>query len=82
MITNVQCRMARAALGWSIRDLASQADVSPNTISNFENGGTISRGTKLVLKETFERFGVRFDGNVCVCAPNGEVVEQGDDSND
>ena len=30
--------MARAALGWGVRDLADRAGVAPNTVSRFENG--------------------------------------------
>ncbi|HIJ61486.1 MAG TPA: helix-turn-helix transcriptional regulator [Rhodospirillaceae bacterium] len=30
--------MARAALGWGVRDLAEKAGVAANTISRFENG--------------------------------------------
>lgn len=32
-----QVRMARAALKWSLEDLAKVADVHRNTINNFEN---------------------------------------------
>lgn len=34
----VQVKMARAALGWSIRRLAEETGLSPNTIINFEEG--------------------------------------------
>jgi len=33
-----QVRMARAALNWSLADLASASGVHRNTISNFETG--------------------------------------------
>lgn len=33
-----QVRMARAALNWSLADLATAAGVHRNTISNFETG--------------------------------------------
>ncbi len=36
IITPVQCRMARACLGWTQQDLADRADVAWNTIRNFE----------------------------------------------
>ena len=38
MITPAQIRMARAALGWGVRELAERARLSPNTISRIENG--------------------------------------------
>jgi transcriptional regulator with XRE-family HTH domain len=34
----VQCRMARAALGWSLDDLAAASGVSRRTIARFEAG--------------------------------------------
>lgn len=37
MITSVQSRMARAAVGWSVRDLARQANVGVATVTRFEN---------------------------------------------
>ena len=38
MITRLQVRMARTALGWGVRDLARKAGVSPTTVTRFENG--------------------------------------------
>lgn len=66
MFGRVQVRMARAALGWSIRELAQIADLSANTISTLENGKEVSRGTLLVLRDVFEKHKVRFatDGSV------------------
>ena len=37
MITPSQVRMARAALGWGVRELAEKAGVAVNTVSRFEN---------------------------------------------
>jgi transcriptional regulator with XRE-family HTH domain len=39
----VQSRMARAALGWTIVDLARAADVSTNTVNRFESGNDARR---------------------------------------
>lgn len=39
MITALQCKMARACLDWSIRELAEKVKVNPNTIIRFEAGG-------------------------------------------
>jgi transcriptional regulator with XRE-family HTH domain len=36
MITPMQCRMARAALGWSVRELAAKAEVGATTVVRFE----------------------------------------------
>ena len=38
MISREQIKMARAALGWGVRDLAEKAGVTANTISRYENG--------------------------------------------
>ena len=38
MIEPAQSRMARAALGWSAADLASQAGIGAATVSRFEAG--------------------------------------------
>jgi transcriptional regulator with XRE-family HTH domain len=37
-VTNAQVRMARAALNWTVRDLAEATGLHRNTISNFEVG--------------------------------------------
>ena len=64
MITPTQLKMARAALGWSVRKLAEVAEVDPNTVSRFENG-TDARGSTLTkLQRALESAGVIFiDGN-------------------
>ena len=38
MVTREQVKMARAAMGWGVRDLAAKIGVAANTISRFENG--------------------------------------------
>ena len=38
IILPVQCRMARAALGMGVRELASAAKVSTDTVARFERG--------------------------------------------
>jgi transcriptional regulator with XRE-family HTH domain len=37
-VTSAQVRMARAALNWTVRDLAEAAGLHRNTISNIEVG--------------------------------------------
>jgi transcriptional regulator with XRE-family HTH domain len=70
MITEVQCKMARAALGWGVRDLASRAQVGATTVVRFENGKSANASTLKAMRAAFEENGVHFsdDGN-CVCAP-------------
>ncbi len=47
-----QCRMARAALGWSLDDLAAKANVARRSVANFEGGK--DRSPKPVKPETVE----------------------------
>ena len=51
MFNGMQVRMARAALGWAVRDLGDLANVNPNTISRFENG----KGARSTTLEKIER---------------------------
>jgi transcriptional regulator with XRE-family HTH domain len=37
-VTSAQVRMARAALNWTVRDLAEAAGLHRNTITNLETG--------------------------------------------
>jgi transcriptional regulator with XRE-family HTH domain len=37
-VTSAQVRMARAALNWTVRDLADAAHLHRNTITNIETG--------------------------------------------
>ena len=59
-MTVVQCRMARAALGIGIRELATMAEVSPNTVSRFERGEALYGRTVEALQAAFEAAGVIF----------------------
>lgn len=60
MMTPVQLRMARAALTWSVRDLAEKAQVNANTITRIENGADALVGTLTKLRTTLEAAGVVF----------------------
>lgn len=62
-MTPTQCRAARAALRWSISDLAAMAGVHANSISRFENGVGASRDATVArMRETMEEAGVEFTG--------------------
>jgi transcriptional regulator with XRE-family HTH domain len=37
-VTSAQLRMARAAIGWTVRDLANATGLHRNTITNIETG--------------------------------------------
>jgi len=62
-MNETQSRMARAALGWSLDDLATFSGVGRRTIVNFENGGNVLPANAAKLRETFEREGVVFVGS-------------------
>jgi ribosome-binding protein aMBF1 (putative translation factor) len=56
----VQCRMARAALGWGVRDLALEAKVSIDTVVRFERGDELKDRTVEALERTLHAAGVEF----------------------
>lgn len=55
-----QCRMARAALDWSQRDLAKAAGVSARTVIRYEAGQAILPARIQELRHAFEAQGVLF----------------------
>ncbi|NTE91052.1 helix-turn-helix domain-containing protein [Agrobacterium tumefaciens] len=52
--------MARAALGWGTRDLARNANVSPDTVARFERGENLKSTTVAALRAAFEAQGLEF----------------------
>jgi transcriptional regulator with XRE-family HTH domain len=56
----LQCRMARAALGWGIRDLAAAAKVAVDTVARFERGDELKERTIDALRSALEAAGVEF----------------------
>jgi transcriptional regulator with XRE-family HTH domain len=61
MLLASQSRMARSALGWSIRDLAEKAGVGVTTITRFEGGLTEpNRATLAAMQAALEAGGVQF----------------------
>jgi transcriptional regulator with XRE-family HTH domain len=60
MITRLQVRMARTALGWGVRDLARRAGVSPTTVTRFENGAHTRADTVGQIQDVLERAGIIF----------------------
>jgi transcriptional regulator with XRE-family HTH domain len=66
MITGAQIRAARAALRWSIAELANKSGVGVRTIKRFEavDGIPASRTSTLIeLKSVLESGGVEFTGS-------------------
>ena len=56
----VHLRMARAALGWTLKELADRAGVHMNTIARYEAGFEIMSGTMEKLEEVLRHEGVVF----------------------
>ena len=56
MITATQCRMARAALGWTTRELGARSGASFMTIVRFEKGGKGSDLRMSSLKKLEDAF--------------------------
>jgi transcriptional regulator with XRE-family HTH domain len=60
-VTSAQVRMARAALNWTVRDLAEATGLHRNTITNIEVGRYAGDPQTLVrIEEVFTREGVEF----------------------
>ncbi len=60
LVTPIQCRMARAALGLGVRDLAQMAKTAPGTIARFEAGRTLQDRTIAAIRLALEKGGVEF----------------------
>ena len=60
IFTLLQCRMARAALGWGVRELAAAAKVSTDTVARFERGDELKERTIDALQHALEAAGIEF----------------------
>ncbi len=70
--------MGRAALGWTVRELAEQARVAVATVNRFETGGAVPiAATREAMQAAMEAAGVRFLGDGCVCPPPTPALGQG-----
>ena len=60
-VTSAQVRMARAALNWTVRDLADAASLHRNTITNIETGRYVGDSATLEkIATVLKRAGVEF----------------------
>ena len=60
-VTSAQLRMARAALNWTVRDLAEAAGLHRNTITNIEVGRYAGdQKTLEIIEAVLRRAGVEF----------------------
>ncbi len=56
----IQLRMARAGVGWGVRELAKKAGVTANTVTRIENGADAKQSTIDRLRRALELAGVEF----------------------
>lgn len=59
-MTPIQCKMARAATGLSVRQLGEISGVSYTTVTRYENSGRANITTVTKMKEALESKGVDF----------------------
>jgi transcriptional regulator with XRE-family HTH domain len=52
--------MARAALGWGVRELAAAAKVSIDTVARFERGDELKDRTVEAISRAMESAGIEF----------------------
>jgi ribosome-binding protein aMBF1 (putative translation factor) len=57
---SIQSKMARAAIGWQVEDLAREVVASPDTIARFERGDELQPRTVQAIRKAFEAQGLRF----------------------
>ncbi|MCS0459950.1 helix-turn-helix transcriptional regulator [Rhizobium favelukesii] len=62
-MNSVQSKMARAALGWGVRDLAKMSAVAVDTISRLERGEAIMPRTLSAIQSALEVAGIEFINN-------------------
>jgi transcriptional regulator with XRE-family HTH domain len=60
MLLPVQCQMARAGLGWGVRDLAAAAKVGVDTVTRFERGEILKERTVEAIQRALEEAGIEF----------------------
>jgi transcriptional regulator with XRE-family HTH domain len=59
-LTAAQVRMARAALGWTWRDLSNAAGVSGDTLARLERGEELKERTIAAIRQALEKEGIEF----------------------
>lgn len=56
----IQCKMARTAVGWGVRELAEAAKVSPDTVARLERGEELRERTIDAIRKALESAGIEF----------------------
>jgi transcriptional regulator with XRE-family HTH domain len=65
-MTAAQCRMARAALGLTLRELSAVAGVSPNTLSRIESSDNVTSRAIVKVQQALMQRGSVFEANGAV----------------
>lgn len=69
--------MARAALQWTVRDLAGRSGVAVATVNRFERERAQPHpASREAIRLALEAAGVRFPADGCVCAPGAAEPAQ------
>jgi transcriptional regulator with XRE-family HTH domain len=72
-MTPTQCKMARAALDWTVKDLADRAHVGISTVVRFEAGrGKPIAATIAAMARSLEAAGICFIENGVCFHPGSE----------
>ncbi len=75
----MQCRMARAALGITVRQAADLAGVSHDTIIRIEGGQELKDSTVQKVRAAFESQGIKFTNGsqpgVAITHPDGTKLD-------
>lgn len=74
MVTPVQSKMARAALGLSPRDIAGKTNISFSTILRFESGKGVKAQTVDALSQWYRSQGIVFSGKSTVSTDQSELT--------
>ncbi len=60
MVTGLQIKLARTALGWTTKGLAKSASVAPSTVTRVESGASCTILKLAALQRSLEDAGVEF----------------------
>ena len=72
----IHLRMARAALDWTLKDLAERAGVNVNTISRYEAGSEILTGTMQKIEGVLRNEGIIFVDDDAEFGPSIRIRKQ------
>ncbi len=74
MMRPIHLRMARAAINWTVRELAARSGVNKNTISRYEAEKEILTGSLVQIQDVLLQQGLRFIESDDEMGPGVRVV--------